>query len=106
MTIECRDDVEKNVEYFSSDGRNHEKDNTCVIVTPADGRMHIRGEDGKASGIYTQIDQETAMEMMGRDDGHIVVDVRRQDEYDSSERTYGETFELEDDAPYTNKLVG
>lgn len=33
-------------------------------------------------GSYTQIDQETAKEMMARDDGHVVVDVRRQDEYD------------------------
>ena len=32
---------------------------------------------------YTQIDQETAKEMMARDDGHVVVDVRRQDEYDA-----------------------
>ena len=32
---------------------------------------------------YIQIDQETAKEMMGRDDGHIVIDVRRQDEFDS-----------------------
>ncbi len=31
----------------------------------------------------TQIDQETAKEMMARDDGHVVVDVRRQDEYDA-----------------------
>jgi rhodanese-related sulfurtransferase len=32
---------------------------------------------------YRQIDQETAKEMMARDDGHVVVDVRRQDEYDA-----------------------
>ena len=32
---------------------------------------------------YTQIDQETAREMMLRDDGHVIVDVRRQDEYDA-----------------------
>ena len=32
---------------------------------------------------YTQIDQETAKEMMARDDGHIIVDVRTQEEYDS-----------------------
>lgn len=33
-------------------------------------------------GTYTQIDQDTAKEMMARDDGHVIVDVRRQDEYD------------------------
>ena len=35
------------------------------------------------AATYTQISQETAKEMMARDDGHVVVDVRRQDEYDS-----------------------
>ena len=32
---------------------------------------------------YTQITQEEAKEMMAKDDGHIIVDVRRQDEYDA-----------------------
>ncbi len=32
---------------------------------------------------YTQISQEEAKEMMTRDDGHVIVDVRRQDEYDA-----------------------
>ena len=32
---------------------------------------------------YTQIDQETAKDMMAQDDGHVIVDVRRQDEYDA-----------------------
>ena len=32
---------------------------------------------------YQQIDQETAKQMMAQDDGHIVVDVRRPDEYES-----------------------
>lgn len=32
---------------------------------------------------YTQITQEEAKEMMKKDDGHIIVDVRRQDEYDT-----------------------
>ncbi len=32
---------------------------------------------------YTQIDQETAKAMMALDDGHVVVDVRRQEEYDA-----------------------
>lgn len=30
---------------------------------------------------YKHISQETAKEMMTRDDGHVIVDVRRQDEY-------------------------
>ena len=32
---------------------------------------------------YRQISQETAKEMMNAEDGHITIDVRRQDEYDS-----------------------
>lgn len=32
---------------------------------------------------YTQISQETAKEMMLREDGHVIVDVRRQDEFDA-----------------------
>ena len=35
-----------------------------------------------APASYKQITQEQAKEMMARDDGHIIVDVRRQDEYD------------------------
>lgn len=34
------------------------------------------------SASYHQITQEEAKEMMTKDDGHIIVDVRRQDEYD------------------------
>ena len=33
--------------------------------------------------VYTQITQAEAKEMMAREDGHVVVDVRRQDEYDA-----------------------
>ena len=41
------------------------------------------GEDMFQLVAYTQISQEEAREMMGRDDGHVIVDVRRQDEYDA-----------------------
>lgn len=36
-----------------------------------------------ADAGYRQISQETAKEMMEQDDGHVIVDVRRQDEYDA-----------------------
>ena len=43
-----------------------------------------RGTDGAdTEKSYTRITQETAKEMMSRDDGHVIVDVRRQDEYDA-----------------------
>ena len=41
------------------------------------------GDDMFNIKSYTQISQEQAKEMMDKDDGHIIVDVRRQDEYDS-----------------------
>ena len=45
---------------------------------------HMVDGDGMEKHFeYTQISQEEAMKMMALDDGHIVVDVRRQDEYDS-----------------------
>ena len=34
------------------------------------------------SASYQQITQEEAKEIMKKDDGHIIIDVRRQDEYD------------------------
>ncbi len=34
-----------------------------------------------STGSFKQISQEEAKEMMTKDDGHIIVDVRRQDEY-------------------------
>lgn len=44
------------------------------------GRV-TEGADTEKS--YTRITQETAKEMMSRDDGHVIVDVRRQDEYNA-----------------------
>ena len=35
------------------------------------------------TAAYKQISQEEAKEMMDRADGHVIVDVRRQDEYDA-----------------------
>ena len=40
-----------------------------------------QGPGVKAERSFTQISQETAKEMMAKDDGHIVVDVRTKEEY-------------------------
>ncbi len=40
-------------------------------------------EESTVRAGYRQIDRETAAQMMEEDDGHIVVDVRRLDEYES-----------------------
>ena len=45
------------------------------------GATCCAAEKQEAMG-YNQIDQETAKAMMAKDDGHVIVDVRRQDEYD------------------------
>ena len=37
----------------------------------------------RTDATYTQITQEEAKVMMDKNDGHIIVDVRRQDEYDT-----------------------
>ena len=40
-------------------------------------------QDGGKTQSHMQISQETAKEMMEKDDGHVVLDVRRQEEYDA-----------------------
>lgn len=41
------------------------------------------GSKESSSGSYTQISQEEAVRMMAEDDGHVIVDVRREDEFES-----------------------
>ena len=54
-----------------------------LAVLPGCGSGNqIMDGDGMMNS-YRQISQVEAKEMMLRDDGHIVVDVRRQDEYDA-----------------------
>ena len=43
----------------------------------------LDGDEMVGKTTYVQIDQEKAKAMMTVDDGHVIVDVRRQDEYDS-----------------------
>lgn len=52
----------------------------CLLV--ACSKAQTSGENGKEQS-YNQITQEEAREMMEKDDGHIIVDVRRQDEYEA-----------------------
>jgi rhodanese-related sulfurtransferase len=51
-----------------------------IVITGCAYNQNMDG-DGMVR-TYTQISQEEAMEMMQKDDGHVIVDVRRQDEYD------------------------
>ncbi len=55
----------------------------CLLLLSGCAGQNTGKENGSmAKTSYTQISQETAKEMMLREDGHIIVDVRRQDEYD------------------------
>ncbi len=61
-----------------------------IILLLLAGLMLLSGCAGGNNGggntvnaAYHQIDQETAKDMMKKDDGHVIVDVRRQDEYES-----------------------
>ena len=49
----------------------------CASSRPAES------EPQPPAATYTMIGQDEAAERMTRDDGHVVVDVRRQDEYDT-----------------------
>ena len=53
---------------------------TPYEVTPS---LQVADEGGMEKLPYLQIDQETAKRMMEADDGHVIIDVRRQDEYDA-----------------------
>ncbi len=53
-----------------------------TIIGGADGPTTIFLANKNNSDSYTQIDQETAKLMMDVDDGHVIVDVRRRDEFD------------------------
>ena len=56
-----------------------------ILVMMLTGCTASGKDDGvdTSQAVYTQITQEKAKEMMkAEDDGHVIVDVRRQDEYD------------------------
>ena len=54
------------------------------VASSAEGaQSKVQTTTASAAAAYQQITQEKAKEMMQADDGHIIVDVRRQDEYDS-----------------------
>lgn len=53
-----------------------------LLLSGCGSRGQVMDRPGMVNS-YQQISQDEAKEMMLRDDGHIVVDVRRQDEYDA-----------------------
>ena len=53
-----------------------------LLFTACGGKGQVMDGDGMFQTFqYTQISQDTAKEMMAKDDGHVIVDVRREDEY-------------------------
>jgi|GEM_PF-118241 len=71
---------------FIADGSNdfmHVSVNDGDMFLPKEPSQSEQTEDADVKpSSYTQITQEEAREMMKKDDGHVIVDVRRQDEYD------------------------
>jgi hypothetical protein len=56
---------------------------TLLCVGCSRGECQVMDGDGMFNiQQYTQITQEEAKQMMAQDDGHVIVDVRRRDEYD------------------------
>lgn len=53
------------------------------VAAPNSSSIEGSSESNVSPASYTQISQEEAQRMMEVDDGHIILDVRRQDEYDS-----------------------
>lgn len=53
----------------------------CILFINSQRGMIMDGDGMVRTFEYTQITQEEAKEMMKKDDGHIIVDVRREDEY-------------------------
>ena len=54
-----------------------------LVFTAGCGASGPAADTEKSSPAFRQISQGEAKEMMAKDDGHVVVDVRRQDEYDA-----------------------
>ena len=52
-----------------------------LLAACSSGGQVMDGEDMVRS--YTQISQDEAKEMMEQDDGHVIVDVRRPDEFET-----------------------
>ena len=52
-------------------------------IPAADSSIPAESSSAAPQGTYQQITQDRAKEMMQQNDGHVIVDVRRQDEYDS-----------------------
>lgn len=58
----------------------------CITITnvPGEETSGAAEESTEArKDSFTRISQETAKQMMAADDGHVIVDVRRKDEYES-----------------------
>ena len=75
--------VENNSELISEVEPTEDTGNTVETLTETDPEASSQeaGSTEKTAGVYTQISQEEAKRMMALDDGHVVVDVRRRDEY-------------------------
>ena len=60
----------------------NKNDDNVSVIGGADGptSIYLNASDDTGNN-FTQIDQKTAKLMMELDDGHVIVDVRREDEF-------------------------
>lgn len=65
-----------------SAGCGAQEKTSISVIGGADGPTSIFLAGKTNADSYTQIDQETAKLMMDIDDGHVILDVRRQDEFE------------------------
>ena len=63
-------------------GCGAKNESNVTIIGGADGPTSVFLASKNDKNSYTQIDQETAKLMMDIGDGHVIVDVRRRDEFD------------------------
>ena len=75
---------------ISCENKEGENDMKLLMILVAVGALltgctsfrQVADGDGMVNS-YVQISQDEAKRMMKKDDGHVIVDVRRQDEYDA-----------------------
>ena len=70
-------------------GKNEHTSDSSDSVTSSENSSRVQSSESEiAAKSYHQISQEEAKKMMSENDGHIIVDVRTQEEYDEGHIPY------------------
>ncbi len=85
--MRCKDIMKRFITFclitilLALSGCGNKNDDNVSVIGGADGPTSIYLKANNDTGDFTQIDQETAKLMMELDDGHVILDVRTEDEY-------------------------